>query len=290
MSKQNQEGNKEYKSDVFSMLLEYPENALEVYNALNDTQYDDPSQVEMTTLDKGISLSVRNDASFLLQTDLNLYEHQSTYNPNMPIRSLIYYVDIVGPMVREKDLYSRKRIKIAQPHFVVFYNGKEERPEKEMQYLSDSFMKKTEDPELEVKVTVYNINVGNNKLFLEKCSVLREYMIFVDKVRDYVASGVMFKESIEQAIEDCIQENVLKEFLISRKDEVTKVMKLDYTWERREELIRAEEREEGREEKIVEQIHKKLAKGKTVALIAEEVEENEETVNKLIQKHNLLKN
>lgn len=78
--------NKEYKSDVFSMLLQDKKRAMEIYNAINGTDYDDPELVEMTTLDdKSFSLTVRNDASFILDANLSLYEHQSTYCPNMPL-------------------------------------------------------------------------------------------------------------------------------------------------------------------------------------------------------------
>ncbi|MDO5154442.1 MAG: hypothetical protein Q4D51_00610 [Eubacteriales bacterium] len=159
--------------------------------------------------------------------------------------------------------------------------------------MSDSFTKKTEEPELEVKVTVYNINVGNNKSFIEKCSVLREYMIFVDKVRECVASGVNLEEAIDLSIDECIRENVLKEFLSQRGNEVRKVMTLDYTWEKREELIREEEREEGRKEgreegeinKLINLIQKKLEKGKSFAQIADEIEEEEAVVKDLITKY-----
>ena len=84
-------GNREYKSDVFSMLMNNKNNALEVYNAVNGSNYTDSSMVEICTLDKGISLSVRNDASFILDANLSVYEHQSTICPNMPVRSLIYF-------------------------------------------------------------------------------------------------------------------------------------------------------------------------------------------------------
>lgn len=115
-------GNIEYKNDVFCMLMEYPENALQVYNALNNTDYTDAGLVEMKTIKGGISLSVKNDAAFIVGNDLNLYEHQSTYNPNMPIRHLIYFADIIEPYVKNRDLYSKKKIRIPVPHFVVFYN------------------------------------------------------------------------------------------------------------------------------------------------------------------------
>ena len=132
---------REYKSDVFSMLMENKTYALEVYNALNHTNYTDPETVEVVELDKGVSLSMRNDASFIVDMSINFYEHQSTYNPNMPLRSLIYMVNTLENWLKknEKDLFSRKLIMIPTPHFVTFYNGAENRPEYEELRLSQAF-------------------------------------------------------------------------------------------------------------------------------------------------------
>lgn len=238
-------GNREYKSDVFSMLMEDPHNALDVYNALNGTDYRNPNDVEMVYLEKGISLSMRNDASFVIDCILNLYEHQATFNPNMPTRSLIYFVNIIEPMVRNRDLYGRRPVLIPTPHFVVFYNGMENRPEVEELYLSDVFIHKSDRPELELKCTIYNINHGCNIELLERCNVLKEYMILVDKVRENLKRDVVLEHALTKAIDECIAEHVLEDFLKKRRDEVIKMTTLDYTWERREQMIRRDEREEG---------------------------------------------
>ena len=130
-------GNREYKSDVFSMLMEDPKNALELYNAMNGSSYTDPDLVEINTLDKGISLTVRNDSSFVLDLHLSIYEHQSSVCPNMPIRSLIYFSNILEGMIKGSNIYGRRLVKIPTPHFAVFYNGDEEQPEVYEQRLSD---------------------------------------------------------------------------------------------------------------------------------------------------------
>ena len=95
--------NREYKSDVFSMLMEIPEYALEVYNVLNDSHYTDPSQIQIIKLEKGVLLSIRNDASFILDSYPNLYEHQSTYNPNMPLRFLIYFSNLMLEIIKDQE-------------------------------------------------------------------------------------------------------------------------------------------------------------------------------------------
>lgn len=122
-------GNREYKSDVFAMLMEDRGNALELYNAVNHSDYADPKQVEICTLDKGVSLTVRNDASFVLDMNLSIYEHQSSVCPNMPVRSLVYFSSILGHRIKDSNIYGRKLVKIPTPRFAVFYNGDEEQPE-----------------------------------------------------------------------------------------------------------------------------------------------------------------
>lgn len=283
--------NKEYKSDVFSMLLQDKKRAMEIYNAINGTDYDDPELVEMTTLDdKSFSLTVRNDASFILDANLSLYEHQSTYCPNMPLRDLLYFASIIQKQIKaqKRDIYGGRILKIPVPHFVVFYNGKEDAPDQYDLRLSDAFEKETEDPEIELVCHVYNINNGKNVPLLSKCQTLREYMYFVDMVRKNNEISGNLEDAIEKAINQCMEENVLRDFLAQHREEVMHVMTLDYTFERRLEMQRAEAIEDGerigKEEKLSEQIRKKIQKGKPLDQIADELEEVPETIRPLYEK------
>ena len=297
--------NREYKSDVFSMLMENKSYALEVYNALNHSDYKNPEEVEIIRLERGISLSIRNDASFLIDMNMSFYEHQSTYNPNMPLRSAIYYINALEDWLRRKnlDLFSRKRIQLPTPHFVVFYNGTEKRPEYEEMRLSEAFCHKTDEPGIEVRCRVYNINPDNNRTLKERSAVLEGYTYFVEKVRTYQKRNVDLEEAVDRAIEDCIENHVLEDFFRDRKDEVKKMTHLDYTWEKREQMIRKEEFEEGMEQgiaqgiergieqgveqgrvqRLAEQVCSKLKKGKTPEEIADALEEPVENVQKICQ-------
>ena len=241
-------GNREYKSDVFGMLMEEPGYALEVYNALNQSDYRNPGLVEVCNLERGISLSVRNDAAFILDMNLNVYEHESTVCPNMPLRELIYVTNILEQWVRTQNIYGRRLVKIPTPRFAVFYNGTEEQPERCQLKLSDAYANPVEKPELELTCTVYNINPGKNRKLLSECPVLLQYMLFVGYVREYLGKYPEkdLRKAINKAIERCIREDVLREFLIRRRGEVTKVTQLDYTFDRRIELEREEAREEER--------------------------------------------
>ncbi len=292
---------REYKSTVFTMLLEEPENALQIYNGLNGTDYTDLSLIETAVLDSAILLSVRNDAAFIVGNDINLYEHQSTYNPNMAIRQLIYYSHILEGTVEKRDLYARKRITIPNPHFVVFYNGVDKRPAYEVQKLSDSFAKSEVTPELELICGVYNINPGYNDDLLSKCPALFGYTEYVERVRKGKQAGKNDKDAVNNAIDSCINDGILSDFFRRRRNEVTNSTMIDMTWEVREKLIREEEREEGREEgleegraegreegraegltvKLLELIIKKVIKGKALEDISEELEEDIEKIKPL---------
>ncbi|MDO4966657.1 MAG: hypothetical protein Q4E51_08105 [Lachnospiraceae bacterium] len=242
--------NREYKSDVFSMLMEYPEYALDVYKALGGRSDAKPSMVEIKTLEKGISLSVRNDAAFIIDTELSLYEHQSTYNPNMPLRSLIYLAEILKPMVKNKDLYSKKLIKIPKPKFVVFYNGEDDRPEKEIQKLSTAYSHAGDSKDsIELTCTVYNINPDKNNDLKKLSYVLDGYMTLVNKVRELKSADKDYdrenEDVVKEAVEYCIDNHILEEFFRERGSEVVKNMTIDMTFETRQKLFTKEAYEDG---------------------------------------------
>ena len=292
-------GNREYKSDVISMMLQIPEYALDVYNAMNNSAYTDSDMIQIMRLENGISLSVRNDASFFINNYLNLYEHQSTYSPNVPLRFLIYLTDLLKNTIEKRDLYGRKRVQIATPHFAVFYNGTEKRPEKEVLKLSDAFINRMDTPEIELIVTVYNINPDNNTQLLAKSKVLSGYMIFVNRVRgnlehqkkiaqnaseyDETAYEEDLEAAINEAIDYCIEHHIMETFFRENRSEVTKSMVLDYTWERREELIRAEEYEDGKREGYAEGVSVGIAEGEKRGRAEGEKLGVETTQKKLLQ-------
>lgn len=301
-------GNREYKSDVFSLLLKSPENALDLYNAVNHSDYSNPDMVEICTLDRGISLSVRNDAAFVLDMNLSIYEHQSTVCPNMPVRSLVYFSNTLEQMIKGRNIYGRKLVKIPTPRFAVFYNGDEEAPEQYSLKLSDAYIQPVDNPELELTCKIYNINYGKNKELLSKCRFLKDYMTFIDYVKEYHRDYGYneLEHAIEISIDRCIKEDILRDFLLEHRSEVVKVTRLDYTFDRQLTLERedsrmeghaegraeglAEGRTEGRAEGRAEGqmegrakerillIQKKIAKDKSLNQIAEELEDSIENI------------
>jgi len=236
-------GNGEYKSDLFSLLMQEKEYALDTYNAVNDSDYDNPEEIQIITLEHGVSLSIRNDASFILDMSANYYEHQSGYNPNMPLRNLLYFAEDIKQNVEKKkrNLYGSIRIKIPTPHFVVFYNGTADRPETEYQKLSESYYKQTVEAELELVCKVININPGKNPEMMSKAKVLTGYTTLVEKVRENQGLGMTLRNAIHKAIDDCIRDGILDEFLKKKRYEVEKTMNLDFTFKRQLELTAEEE-------------------------------------------------
>ena len=213
-----------YKDSVFRMIFSDKKELLALYNALNNSHYDDPNELQTTTLENAIFMTIKNDISFILDSRILLFEQQSTFNPNMPLRDLFYIADLYQKIVKNEDLYRSAVTKIPSPEFVVFYNGDTKRPDREEFRLSDSFERKQSSPNLELKVTSLNINPGCNKELMLNCKFLHDYVLFVKKVREYTYAKTMSKsEAITRAVDECIKENVLAEFLKNQKAEVIKM-------------------------------------------------------------------
>ena len=257
-----------YKDTVSRMLFQKPENALSLYNALNGTSYTDASQITFNMLDNAIYMGMQNDISFLIMNEVNLYEHQSTYNLNMPLRDLFYVAELLQVYVKDQSLYSSKLIKLPTPHFVVFYNGVESKPERQVLKLSEAFEVPTKDPELELKVTILNINPEMNEELKEKCPILKQYTQYVEQVR-YNSVGMPLEQAVEAAIEYCIRHDILKDFLLKQRAEVVKMSIFEYDEEREMELIRRDEREIGKEigQKLGEEIGAEKERENTIKSI-----------------------
>ena len=238
-----------YKDSIFRMLYLDEKELLNLYNAVNGRNYTDVENLEINTLQNAIYMNMKHDVSFIFNFQVNLYEHQSTVNPNMPLRDLIYVTKLFQNIVRDCDLYGSTFAKIPAPRFVVFYNGTEKQPEKKVYRLSDSFSKKQETPELELTVTVLNINAGNNAEILGNCKTLREYMQYTDKVRAY-ALKMPIEEAVEKAITECIKEDILADFLKKNRAEAMEVSIFEYNEELHLANLRREGYEEGMEQGI----------------------------------------
>ena len=298
---------KKYKDTIFRMLFENKENLLSLYNAMNHKNYTDADALQVVTLENSIYMGMKNDLAFILDMNLYLYEHQSTYNPNMPLRDLFYISNEYQKLVVQKSLYSSVLQKIPAPKFVVFYNGMKEIEDISEFRLSSAYECQTDDPDLELRVTVLNVNEGHNQELMEHCQTLKEYAQYVAKVRKYTSLGELsLEEAVECAVEECIKEGILAEFLIQNRAEVISMSIFEYNKDEEEKKLRKAEFEAGREagieegrivgieegrmsgleegrmELLKQQIQRKLSKGKSIDEIAEELEESVTVIQNLI--------
>ncbi|MBQ9141740.1 MAG: transposase, partial [Lachnospiraceae bacterium] len=246
---------KNYKDTVFRKLFSDRKKLLSLYNAVNDTHYTKEEDFEIITLDNAIYMSMKNDLAFLMDFQMHLYEHQSTVNPNMPLRFLQYTAIEYEKLMDGKKLYKSRRVKIPAPQYIVFYNGGKPQPEEQILKLSDSYIKKQENPSLELKVRFLNINQGKNAEVVERCKELKEYMLYVDRVRKYLLD-MDLETAVARAVDECIKEGILVEFLRESKAEVISMSILECDFEDIKEAVFEDAwecgLEEGREAGLVE--------------------------------------
>ena len=236
--------NQKYKDTVFRMLFSDRKNLLALYNAVNGSTYKDVSNLEIVTLGNAVYMGMKNDLAFIIDLNVFLYEHQSTYNPNMPLRDLFYISREYQKLVDQKSLYSSTLQKIPAPNFMVFYNGTERNEDSWTDYLSAAYENPCEEPNLELRVVTLNINEGHNKRLMEDCRILKEYAQYVARVRNY--KGEMdLDAAVERAVKECIHEGILEQFLRENRAEVIAMSIFEYDQEEEERKLRKAEFEAG---------------------------------------------
>ena len=236
--------NRMYKSRIFAMLFSDRNELLKLYNAINGTSYDDPDLLQVNTLENAVYMSMQNDVSFIIDMRLNLYEHQSTYSPNLPVRYLLYVADVYSDYTKDMNLYGTKAVKLPTPRFVIFYNGQAEQPDRKELKLSELFSIPDADPSLELKAVMLNINKGHNRKLMETCRTLQDYAEYTFRVREYAAE-MPLDLAVEQAITECISVGILADFLRKNRAEAKKVSIYEYDEERHMRQTREEGMEEG---------------------------------------------
>ena len=238
--------NREHKSSVFADLFYYDESAkknlLELHNALYGTQYSDPEVVDLIGLEDVLFRDFKNDVAFSVAgQSIVLSEHQSTVNANMPVRDLLYIAREYEKVIPPRSRYKTGLIKIPTPRFLVFYNGVRNQPLEQTLRLSDAFMEQEEEPSLELVVRVININSDKHHELLEKCRVLKEYSLFVETARKYQKE----KAPLTKAIKECIEKDILADYLLKKSNEVINMLMAEYDYETDIEVQREEAMEKG---------------------------------------------
>jgi hypothetical protein len=278
--------NREYKDSVFSKLCEDKERLIEVYNAVSGKNYPPDTEIEFATLDDVLFLDRRNDVAFVIEGKLVvLIEHQSTLCENMPVRLLIYIARVIERLINansklKQAIYGSTLMKIPKPEFYVLYNGKGEFPDRKELKLSDAFWAVDASEwlggSLELIVPAYNANEGHNEDILRKSKTLFGYAAFIAQTRRYLEMGYPLEKAIELAVKDCIEKDILAEFLQANASEVIKMLTAEFKMEdavqvwKEEGRVegRAEGRSEGRAEGKEEMARSLLASGVSPDLIA----------------------
>ncbi len=238
--------NREHKDSLFVDLFYQDEtakkNLLSLYNALHDTDYQDEAVIRKVKIEDVLYKNFKNDISFEVNGQvLVLGEHQSTVNPNMPLRCLLYVGRAYEQLVDKSARYRTTLVEIPTPEFYTFYNGEKEFPLEQELSLSDAFINPAGDNSVELKVKVININSDKAHKLLEKCGILREYSQFIDAVRKY-----SFEErAIKKAIKECIDRGILAEYLKRKGSEVENMLIAEYSYEEDIQVKQQEARRQG---------------------------------------------
>ena len=256
-----------YKDRIFRMIFKEKRALLALYNAMNDTAYQDPEELVITTLENAIYLGMKNDVSFMICDRLFLYEHQSTKNPNMPLRNLLYVADLYSVLTKDMFLYGELPVAIPEPRFVVFYNGEQKMEERAILRLSDLYHPRTDHPYLELETLVLNINKGYNAELMEKCRELHDYSAFVALVREKRKNGMNLKHAVNEAIDECIHQDIMADFLRRNRAEVVKMSIYEYDEEKNYKMLQEQYwnmgHERGKSEGIVQGRAEGMAQGRT---------------------------
>ena len=243
--------NRIYKDRLYKMIFNNKSELLKLYNAINGTHYNDPAMLTITTLDNAIYMTMENDLSFIIDMRLALYEQQSTVNPNLPLRFLMYITDIYSAYTKDMNIYGSKKVQIPLPSFVIFYNDVKSQPDRTEFLLSELFHPTTDQPALELKAVMLNINKGHNQELMNACHTLRDYSEYVARIRTYSAE-MPLTDAVEKAITECIQENILRDFLLKNRAEAKAMSIYEYDEAKTMRMFRDEGYEEGKIQTTIE--------------------------------------
>ena len=287
--------NRKYKDRLFTFIFGREENkawTLSLYNAINHTDYSDPELIQINTIEDVLYMGMHNDVSFITDMQMNMYEQQSSFNPNMPLRMLQYAAGLYEKYLKQNKLnkYSSKRLELPVPRLVVFYNGRGKMEDETILRLSDSYpghapgvigrndIDKNDidrsvidrndicTGDIEVIVHMININAGHSVSILEKCPVLREYMWLIDFIRDN-APEYGIETAVNQSLAEMPERFMIRDFLAAHKAEVVEMLLTEYDVEETMEMFKRDAKEEGRTEGRAEGLAEGFSEGRLKTLL-----------------------
>ena len=217
--------NRKYQDSLFRVIFgreEHKHWLLELYNALNNSSHQCIDDLTLTTIDDVVYIKMKNDVSFLIDSQMNLFEHQSTFNPNMPLRGLLYFSQLYQEHLtsRQVSLFSSVLRKIPTPQFVVFYTGDKDLPDRSVLKLSEAFEVPCKEGEFEWTCTVINLNQNHNKTLQKNCKPLYDYCRFIEKVKQNKKDGQSLEKAADTAVDWAISENLLDGFFRRERSQI----------------------------------------------------------------------
>ena len=223
---------------------------LSLYNALSGKNHTNIEDLEITTLEDVIYVSMKNDLSFLIHSQMCLYEHQSTVNPNMPLRGLLYFSQLYQQYIdkNKKNLYGSVLVKIPAPQFIVFYNGDTEQADLVKYRLSDAFItdeQVSKGADFEWTATVININKNHNESLSKNCEPLYYYCEFVNQVKENLSQGMTFDSAVNEAVDFAIKGDFLEGFFREKRMKILDDIYTEFDQESYDETLRNDGRIEG---------------------------------------------
>ena len=218
--------------DYFSKDREWKQHFLSLYNALHGTNLQvADTTLERVNIDQVLYKSYYNDIAVLVDGQFILMiEHQSTVNPNMPLRLLEYIARIYGNIVDSRAKFSRHLVPLARPEFIVFYTGNQKLPPESYLYLSDSFPNQppNADLTLELKVKVCTIRSEHPSPVVHSCPDLEQYVQFLELVEE--AKAADRTDPLKWAIQEAVHRNILRDYLERKGGEILSILMTEYDY------------------------------------------------------------
>jgi predicted transposase/invertase (TIGR01784 family) len=248
--------NTKYKDSVFSFLFSDPNLLRELYCALEGITLPADIPVTINTLQDVLFMDRINDISFEIGGKLIiLIEHQSTINPNMALRLLMYIARVYEKIIGDKNIYTSRLIHLPKPEFFVLYNGVSPYPDEKILKLSEAFeqaaslgIPEKEIPSLELVARIININQGRNEEIVQRCKTLNGYCAFIGKVREYEKESNSKEEAMKKAVLYCRDHDILKEFLNTNATEVMNMLMTEWNLDDAKQVWYEDGLQDGKEE------------------------------------------
>ena len=267
--------NRQYKDRLFTFLFgneAHKDWTLSLYNAVNGSSYTEPELIEISTIREVVYMGMHNDVSFFVGNELHLYEQQSTYNPNMPVRMLQYSGDLYEKFIKQNQLnkYGSNLLRLPAPRMVVFYNGTQDRPPEMTLLLSDSFPPGSTS-DVEVRVRMINLNHSQSQSLLDACKVLKEYSYLIDEIRMQGEHSADMSAAIDLVISRLPDTFIIKPLIEAHKAEVHGMLQTEYDEAEAMKLFHKDGLEEGiaqgLEEGLTQGLEEGLAQGQRTTLL-----------------------